>query len=97
MELKCEESYLERPSASQTHLFCDSIKSEGERRVDDDLQARDHDDGSTVVSDLPENLRHCGAERVLLDRVGRLQQRLSRINFPFSKIPPGLSPTYSLV
>ena len=80
-------SYLDRPSASQTHLFCDSIKSEGERRVDDDLQARDHNDGSTAVSDLPENLRHCGAERVLLDRVWRLQQRLSRgekINFPLS-------------
>ena len=70
--------YLDRPSASQTHLFCDSIKSEGERRVDDDLQARDHNDGSTAVSDLPENLRHSRAQRVLLDSISRLQQRLSR-------------------
>ena len=79
MELEYDvESYLARPSASQTHLLCDSIKSEGERRVDDDLQARDHNDGSTAVPDLPENLRHCRAQRVFLYSISRLQQRLSR-------------------
>ena len=79
MELKHKESNLKSSDNDrQTNLLRDSIEGEGERRVDDDLQAGDHNDGPAAVSNLPENLRHCRAERVLLDRVGWLQEGLSR-------------------
>ena len=71
---------MELLALSSHNLLCDSIKGEGERRVDDDLQAGDHNDSPAAVSHLPEDLCHGRAQRVLLERVGGLQQRLSREN-----------------